>query len=68
MLTYGLSPFFAGAKLLIICEIHKFFAFFLQINAQNYVVVTKKCAYCNIITLHFELSIPGIVMPIGAPM
>lgn len=28
MLTYGLSPFFAGAKLLIICEIHKFFAVF----------------------------------------
>lgn len=35
MLTYGLSPFFAGAKLLIICEIHKYFVVFLIIYIKK---------------------------------
>ena len=32
MLTYGPSPLFAGAKLLIICEISKFFVVFFIIK------------------------------------
>ena len=34
MLTYGPSPFFAGAKVLIICEIRKFLSVFLIIKGQ----------------------------------
>ena len=34
MLTYGPSPFFAGAKLLIICEVGKFLSHFLIIKGQ----------------------------------
>lgn len=34
MLTFGLRPFFAGAKVLIICEIRKFLSFFLIIKGQ----------------------------------
>ena len=37
MLTYGPSPFFAGAKLLIICEISKFFPDFLINKGQFFI-------------------------------
>ena len=34
MLTFGLCPFFAAAKVLIICEIRKFLSLFLIIKGQ----------------------------------
>ena len=34
MLTFGLRPFFAAAKVLIICEIRKFLSVFLIIKGQ----------------------------------
>ena len=37
MLTFGLCPFFAGAKLLIICEISKFFPDFLINKGQFFI-------------------------------
>lgn len=34
MLTFGLCPFFAAAKVLIICEIRKFLSVFLIKNRR----------------------------------
>ena len=59
MLTFGLRPFFAGAKVLIICEIRKFLSFFLIIKGQFFHSTALFCRKSLIFILFFAHLVRG---------